>query len=99
MKKSYKMETHALQANTGDEQMNNVVTSEDYEVGEGSEKVQEIISLQEKERNDGVYDFQSSEDISDADFVVSKHQKIERPLIRYKKSAKTGKLLPCKAKG
>ena len=88
---------NASQANTGDEQVKKVVTSDGYEVGEGSEIVQESISLQEKQRNDGVYDFQSSEDISDADSVVSKQWKIERSLIRYKKSAKMGKLLPCKA--
>ena len=83
-----------------DEEVNKVVTSQDYEVGEGSEKVQESISLQQKERNDdNAYDFPSSEDITDTNLVIPKQWKIQRPLIRYKKSVKTGKLLPCKSKG
>ena len=44
MKKTYEnANMNTPQANTGHKQVNKVVTSEDYEVGEKSEKVQESI--------------------------------------------------------
>ena len=84
---------------TSEHERNTVISSNDYEIGEGSEICQPSIVLASEKSNYDIYNFPSSEDLSDVDFCVPKKGNIRKSFIQYCKSAKTGKLLPAKVTG
>lgn len=85
--------------NTSKDKSNSVVSSQDYKIGEGSKICEGSISLGSEKPNDNIYNFPSSEEISDCDFSVQNQQNVRKSFIQYRKSAKTAKLLPAKVTG
>ena len=87
------------EVNGSDLQWDKVVSNADYEIGEGSKIGKDSLFLGTTKTNSDVYNFQSSEELSDLDLVIENESKIRKLVIQYKRSSKTGKLLPCKVTG